>query len=388
VTPSPPADDAQWAVPLADIQLEPGLAALIQEVVESGWWSMGPRVLEFEAVFAEFCDVAHVFAVASGTAALQLAIAAIDCSAGDEVILPSLNFVAAANAVRLAGATPIFCDITSEYDLNMDPKSVEAKLTPRTKAIIALHYGGLPCDLSALQGLAAGRGIRLIEDAAHAPGAMYHGRNAGSIGDVGCFSLFSNKNLPVGEGGVVVTNDPDLAERIRLLRSHGMTTLTWDRHRGHAQSYDVMVPGFNFRLDEIRAAMASVQVPTLRQRNQERAAHVARYREAFERSDRLIMPMAGAPSLTSAHHLAVLVLPSGDLRERVRAELAGRRIQTSVHYPPIHQFTAYAGADSDHLVRTNDLAPRIVTLPLFPHMSASQADAVVDGVFAALDSVA
>jgi dTDP-4-amino-4,6-dideoxygalactose transaminase len=177
-----------------------------------------------------------------------------------------------------------------------------------------------------------------------------------------------------------------LADRIRLLRSHGMTTLTWDRHRGHAESYDVLVPGFNFRLDEIRAAMATAQVPTLRERNQQRAALVARYREAFQASDRLIMPMADAPSLTSAHHLAVLVLPSGDLREGVRRELAARRIQTSVHYPPIHQFTAYAGRDSDHLVRTNDVAPRIVTLPLFPHMSASQADAVVDGVFAALDS--
>jgi dTDP-4-amino-4,6-dideoxygalactose transaminase len=379
------AEDSAWSIPLADIRLEPGLVALVQEVVESGWWSMGPRVLEFESAFAEFCDVQHAFAVANGTAALQLAIAAIGCSDGDEVILPSLNFVAAANAVSLAGAVPVFCDIGGENDLNMNPASVEAKITSRTKAIIALHYGGLPCDMAALETLSAEHGIRLIEDAAHAPGALYRGRHAGTIADIGCFSLFSNKNLPVGEGGVVVTRDSDLAERIRLLRSHGMTTLTWDRHRGHAQTYDVLTPGFNFRLDEIRAAIASAQLPTLRQRNHERGALVARYREAFEGSDRVIMPMVESASVTSSHHLAVVVLRSPEARAEVRRELTERRIQTSVHYPPIHQFTAYAGAAAD-LPQTNDVAPRLVTLPLYPHMSPAQVDSVVAGVTAAVRS--
>jgi dTDP-4-amino-4,6-dideoxygalactose transaminase len=239
--------------------------------------------------------------------------------------------------------------------------------------------------MAALETLSAEHGIRLIEDAAHAPGALYRGRHAGTIADIGCFSLFSNKNLPVGEGGVVVTRDSDLAERIRLLRSHGMTTLTWDRHRGHAQTYDVLMPGFNFRLDEIRAAIASAQLPTLRQRNHERGALVARYREAFEGSDRVIMPMVESSSVTSSHHLAVVVLRSPEARAEVRRELTERRIQTSVHYPPIHQFTAYAGAAAD-LQQTNDVAPRLVTLPLYPHMSPAQVDSVVAGVTAAVRS--
>jgi len=244
---------------------------------------MGPQVAEFEREFASFCGATHAFSVANGTAALHLALLALGCGPGDEVLVPSLNFVAAANTIGHVGATPVFCDITSTEDLTVSPEDLEAAIGSATRAIVVMHYGGHPCQMDEILEIAARRGLSVIEDAAHAPGATYRGRMCGTIGDVGCFSFFSNKNLPVGEGGMVVTNDDALAEKIRLLRSHGMTTLTWDRHRGHAHSYDVVAQGFNYRLDEIRAAIGLVQLRRLERQNADRARVVAFYRDALDK---------------------------------------------------------------------------------------------------------
>ena len=217
------------------------------DAVRSGWWSMGPRVGELERAFAQHCGARHALAVTNGTAALHLALLAAGCAAGDEVLLTSLNFVAAANTIRHTGPIPVFCDITGVDDLNVSPDDIEAAIGPRTRALVVMHYGGHPCRMDAILELATRHGLALVEDAAHAPGAEWRGQRCGTFGDVGCFSFFSNKNLPVGEGGMIVTDDDALAERIGLLRSHGMTTLTWDRHRGHASSYDVVSEGFNYR---------------------------------------------------------------------------------------------------------------------------------------------
>src|SRR5256886_7432942 len=230
------------------------------ETVRSGWWSMGPRVEEFEREFAAFCGAPHAIAVANGTASLHLALLALGCRAGDEVIVPSLNFVAAANAIVHTGAEPVFCDVIGPNELNLDPHDVAAAVTPRTKALLALHYAGFPCAMDQIAGIADRHAPAVLEDAAHAPGASFQGRMCGTLGQAGCFSFFSNKNLPVGEGGMIVTGDEELAKQLRLLRSHGMTTLTWDRHRGHASSYDVVLAGFNYRLDEVRAAGGIVQL--------------------------------------------------------------------------------------------------------------------------------
>ena len=246
--------DRQWRVPLSDIAVDDELVAAAGRALASGWWSTGPRVAEFEAAFARSVGVEHAVAVSSGTAALHLAAAACGCGPGDEVVMPSLNFVAAANVIGHLGATPVLCDV-GELDPSLDPDDLDAVAGPRTRAIVALHYGGVPCDMAAVRGIAARRGLVVIEDAAHAPGAEYRGRACGTLGDVGCFSFFSNKNLPIGEGGMVVTADGALAERVRRLRSHGMTALSWDHERGHAAGYDVAVTGFNYRLDEPRAAI-------------------------------------------------------------------------------------------------------------------------------------
>lgn len=384
-----------WRVPLSDVLVDDELLEVARETLASGWWSMGPRVAELEEDFSRHTGSPHVLAVSSGTAALHLALLALGCGPGDEVVLPSLNFVAAANAVTRVGSTPVFCDIVGPDDLNLDPTDLAAAVGPRTKAVIVLHYAGFACDLDAVLEVAAERGIAVIEDAAHAPGATWRGRALGTIGAIGCFSFFSNKNLPVGEGGAVVTSDDELADRLRLLRSHGMTTLTWQRHQGHASAYDVVTAGFNYRIDELRAALATVQLGRLHQTNEARRQHVLRYRELLDGVDGLSFPFRGEGALRdSSHHLAVVLLPRGAARDDLRHAMHEERIQTSVHYPPIHRFTAYVEAGGRRpLPQTDELADRIVTLPLYPHMAAADvelvatvlADAVGTGVRAVSD---
>jgi dTDP-4-amino-4,6-dideoxygalactose transaminase len=372
----------RWRVPLADVVVDDELVDAARTTLRSGWWSMGPRVEEFEQEFASFCGASHAIAVANGSAALHLALLGIGCGDGAEVITPSLNFVAAANSIAHTGAQPVFCDIVGADDLNLDPQDLEAAVGERTKAAVALHYGGFPCDMGAVGEIAERHGLTVVEDAAHAPGAMWRGRACGTIGRVGCFSFFSNKNLPIGEGGMVVTDDGELAERIRLLRSHGLTTLTWDRHRGHASSYDVVTHGFNYRLDEVRAAVGLVQLRGLPEENASRARIASRYREAFDGTDGLTMPFGRlGDEQTSSHHLAVVLLPEGSDRDGTRAALADRGVQTSVHYPPIHTFSAYSGAGRG-LPRTEAVAERLLTLPLYGRLTDEQIEAVIEGLLA------
>ncbi len=377
-----PADQAAatWRVPLADVLVDDEILGAVHEVAASGWWSSGPRVEEFEGAFASYVGSRHAIAVSNGTAAIHLALLAVGCGPGDNVVLPSLNFVAAANAVSHTGARPVFCDVVGASDLNLDPHDVESSFTDRTKAVLVLHYGGYCCDIDAILDAASRRGLVVVEDAAHAPGASWRGRMCGTFGSLGCFSFFSNKNLPVGEGGMVVTDDDDLAGRIRLLRSHGMTTLTWARHQGHADSYDVVARGHNYRFDEMRAAVGLVQLGRLDDSNKARGDIVARYRSALHDVGGMKMPFDRHDVATSAHHLAVVVLPRPDLRALMREHLRGRGIQTSLHYPPIHRFSEYSDEARRRLVATDDVADRLLTLPLFPHMTEDQLELVVEAV--------
>jgi dTDP-4-amino-4,6-dideoxygalactose transaminase len=378
-----------WRVPLSDIRVDDELADSVLETVRSGWWSMGPRVEELEREFAAFCGAPHAIAVANGTASLHLALLAVGCGAGDEVIVPSLNFVAAANAIVHTGAEPIFCDVIGPDELNLDPDDVAAAVTPQTKAVLALHYAGYPCAMDAVTEIADRHSLVVVEDAAHAPGASFHGRMCGTLGHAGCFSFFSNKNLPVGEGGMIVTSDEELAQRLRLLRSHGMTTLTWDRHRGHASGYDVVLAGFNYRLDEVRAAVGLVQLSRLVEENEARARIAGRYREALDGVEGLTMPFRDHhQDRVSSHHLAVVLLPDGLDRDQVRAALNERRIQTSVHYPPIHSFTRYrAFGQRRPLPQTDALATRILTLPLYGGLSDEQVEVVIEALLEAVQTL-
>lgn len=270
--------------------------------------------------------------------------------------------------------------------MNLDPADVEAAIGPATTAILALHYGGFPCDIRTILDIASRNGLVVIEDAAHAPGASWRGGMCGMFGRAGCFSFFSNKNLAVGEGGMIVTDDDEVAARVRLLRSHGMTTLTWARHQGHAHSYEVVARGFNYRLDEIRAAIGLVQLRRLPEANRARARIAARYRRQLDGVNGLTVPFAHDDRDTSsAHHLAVVILPEDGLQAPMRAFLAERGVQTSIHYPPIHRFSEYAPQVDRSLPATDQVSGRLLTLPLYAHMRDEQVALVIDGLLAALE---
>ena len=301
----------RWRVPLSDVRLPREAVDAASEVLRSGWLSSGPRVERFEADLARYVGTPHAVACSSGTAALQLAVTALGIGAGDEVVMPSLTFVAAANAVRLVGARPVFADVKGEDDLTLDPDAAKAAIGPRTRAILPVHYGGWPCD-PALRELADSHRLALVEDAAHALGAEAWPGRCGSWGDAGCFSFFANKNLPLGEGGMLATNDPAVAETARRLRSHGMTSGTWERQAAAPMAYDVTMPGFNARLDEVRAAMGSALLPLLDEMNAARARAAERYRARLAGIPDLGVPFSGrGPQETSAHHLFVVLLSPG-----------------------------------------------------------------------------
>jgi dTDP-4-amino-4,6-dideoxygalactose transaminase len=377
----------RWIVPLSDVVGDDELVAAATDAIRSGWWSAGPRVAELEERFAGSTGSRHAVAVSNGTAALHLALLAAGVGPGDEVVVPSLTFVAVANAVRHTGATPVFCDLLGPHDLNLDPADLEAAVTDRTSAVVVLHYGGFACDMAAVGALAERHGLHVIEDAAHAIGATVLGRPCGSLGLSGCFSFFSNKNLPIGEGGMIVTDDDEQAARLRLLRSHGMTTLTWDRHRGHASTYDVLLPGFNYRLDDIRAAMALVQLERLPDATTRRGRLADQYVRLLHGTEGVGLAFAGrADRAAAAHHLAVAVLPEGTDRDAVRAALQADGIQTSVHYPPIHTFTAFRDGAQRPLPRTDELASRLLTLPLYPALTDENVELVSERLLEALQA--
>jgi len=265
----------------------------------------------------------------------------------------------------------------------IDPGDLEKRITSRTKAVVVMHYGGYLCRMAEICAICRRHGLALIEDACHAVGARYmdpehrppHGKMAGTLGDVACFSFFSNKNMATGEGGMVVTDRDDLAERLRLLRSHGMTTLTWDRHKGHASSYNVVSHGFNYRLDEIRAALGRAQLRKLRENNRLRGEMVASYRRQLGGLRAWVVPFAEYFG-DSAYHLMIAVAPDESVRGKVVKALHEAGVQTSLHYPSIADFKAFRSFTADGLEHSRSFAGRTITLPLFPKMTEKQVEEI------------
>jgi dTDP-4-amino-4,6-dideoxygalactose transaminase len=362
-----------WRITLADVSIGDREREAVDAVLRSGWLSMGPMTERFERDFADYLGSPHALAVTNGTAALHLAAAALGLGPGDEVICPALTFVASAAAMRQTGATVALADSLSLDDFSLDPDEIDRLAGPRTKAVVLVHYGGYPADVDAVLTRAHERGLFVIEDAAHALGAEVDGRHCGTFGDAGCFSFFPNKNMTTGEGGMVVFRDEEAAERARLLRSHAMTTMTWDRHRGHASSYDVLGVGFNYRIDELRAALGVVQLSRLDEFNAARAEFALQYRDRLAKTPTLAVPTFGGRG-TSAYHLAPIVCRSGDTRDQLRELLQTRRIQTSIHYPSISTFREYR----DSVPRAEEIATRTLTAPLHPNLTAAGVDEVCD----------
>lgn len=357
-----------WTVPLTDIVITEGDRRAVAECLEGGWLTMGPRTQRFEAALAEWTGAAHAVAVSSATAALHLACRALDLGPGDEVIVPALTFIATANAPRYTGARPVLCDVESPERPNLSAAAVERCLTAHTRAVIAVHFCGYPADLGPLRELCDMREIALLEDAAQAIGAEVEpGRQAGTVGALGCLSFFSRTQLCMGEGGAVLTADAELAARVRSLRSHAMTSGTWDRHTGHEVSYDVVDVGYNFRLDEPRAALGLARLPRLRGDIERRRAAVLRYREVLVSTPGLTLMWTDADVARSSHFAFAVLFESGEERRRVQEALVERGIQTT-RYPVLHTFTELAPlAASGSLPAAEAAADRHLVLPLSSH---------------------
>jgi dTDP-4-amino-4,6-dideoxygalactose transaminase len=365
-----------WRVPLTDIEISEQDIAAVLDCLEGGWLTMGPRTEQFEQAFAELIGVPHGVAVSSGTAALHLALLAAGVGDGDEVIVPALTYIAGAAAVRYCGATPVLVESCGPADLNIDPDDVARHIGPRTRAVLATHWMGYACDLPALERLCTEHGLHLIEDCAQSVTARCaDGRLTGTVGNAGCFSFFSKEQLCVGEGGMIVTSDADLAARARSLRSHAMTTVTWERHQGHAHNYDVVDIGFNFRIDEPRATLGLSRLPRLLDDVAIRRSLVRRYRERLSDLPGVTLPWTDEEVERASHFGFAVLVESEAERERVCGELTARGIQTT-SYPAINTLTAYR--DYPRRPRAEDLAARHFLLPLAATFGPTEVDLVVD----------
>lgn len=389
-------EDKKYLVSDCDLGEDEALA--VAEVVRGKWLSVGPRTAEFEAAFAVAMDVPHAVSVSNCTAGLHLALLAVGVGPGDEVLVPSFTFVASVNAVLYCQATPVYVDIAGPDDLNLAVDELEKKITPRTKAMVVVHMAGFPADMDRIMAVARRHHVKVVEDACHAIGATYEGAadspyrgmKAGTIGDVGCFSFFANKNLVTGEGGMIVSRDESVAQYVRLGRSHGMTKTSWDKASGRASGYDVVQLGYNYRGTELTAALGLIQLRKLDANNAARRAAVAVYREALTAA-RLPLRVPFADRLQdSAHHIFPVVLDDASGVTPLREALTAAGVQTTHHYQPVHRFTHVAGylPAAGQLVQTDDVAAREVTLPLHPLLTADDVVDIVGRLSRAFEQVA
>ena len=338
--------------------------AAVMAVLESGMLAQGKRVAEFEARFAELCQVKHAVAVASGTAALWLIMLAYEIGPGDEVITTPFSFIASSNCILYVGAKPVFVDVEPDTCL-LDATAIEAQLTERTRAILPVHLYGQPCDMAPLMELAERHNLILIEDACQAHGATYHGRPAGSF-STSAFSFYPTKNMTTGEGGIVTTNDDALAEKMRVLRNHGQT----ERYR-----HDVL--GYHFRSTDLQAAIGLAQLDRLVEWNAQRVANAAYLSERL----RGVQTPVVRDGRTHVFHQYTIRVPA-HLRDALQAHLRELGIGTAIHYPlPIHQQPLYRSLGyMDDLPHAQTAAQTVLSLPIHPALSRSDLDRMVEGV--------
>ena len=354
-----------FTIPLFNLNFDEAEEKAVVEVLKSRWISTGPKCEELESMFVNMFCANHAVAVSNCTDALHLACRVLDIGDGDEVICPSLTFAASVNCIRYVGAIPVFCDVCGTTDMNIDPEKIEKAVTPKTKAIIVVHFAGFPCDMDAIMQIARKHNLKVIEDACHGPLSEYKGKKLGTIGDIGCFSFFSNKNISTGEGGMVVTNDTALHQKVRLLRSHGMTTMSYQRAQGHATSYDIAELGYNYRLDDIRAAIGIVQLKKLLPDLQKRVEIRQWYLDRLANIPDIVVPFAGNQEFVSNYIMPVILENStAEKRESIRNQLHEKGIQTSVHYPAVHHFSIYKDF-TKHLPITDYISDNEITLPMY-----------------------
>ena len=345
----------------------------VAEALRSGWLTTGPRAALLEERMADYLDAKHVLAVASGTAAMHLALLALGIGEGDEVITTPITWPATANVIVHTGATPVFVDVR-DGDLNIDPELIGAAVTERTKAVMPVHLAGQPCDMDPIWGL----GIPVIEDAAHAAESAYRGRKLGGLSDATCFSLYATKNIAAGEGGLISTNDPEVAEAIENLRL---------MRRGDGSLYDIVVPGYKANLSDVLAAIALCQLDKVEAHGEIRRRQFAAYDDAVAELDG-ITQLERDPRDTHAYHLYIVRIDSeraGGTRDEYQRLLADENIATSIHFLPVHRLTAYRERypDQPPLSVAERAGDEVLSLPLSP----AHSDADIADVIAALERV-
>ncbi len=372
-----------YALPCLDEQEEQAVI----EVLRSGWLTTGAKTRQFEQEFCDYTEAKYAVAVNSCTAAMHLVLASWGIGQGDEVITTPLTFCATIEAIEYVGAVPVLADIDPATG-NMDPAQVERAISPRTKAIMPVHYGGLPCDMDALMYLAQHYGLRILEDAAHAAGAEYKGRKIGTIGHATAFSFYANKNMTTGEGGMITTNDPDLADQCRILSLHGISRDAWKRYTEVGTwYYEVQTLGFKYNITDIQSAIGICQLRKLDGMNARRQQIAQQYHQAFREMDFVqTFPDPLPTNRTHVWHLYTILLNLSALRiDRAQfiEELRARNVGTSVHYIPIHYHPHYQryGWKRGQFPHTESYYDRTLSLPLYPTMSDADVADVIEAVY-------
>lgn len=372
-----------YKIPLFDLNFSDEEGQAVLDTIKANWISSGPMCEQFERKFAEMLGAKYAITIANCTAALHLALDVLNIKDGDEVICPSLTFVASVNSIRYVNAIPIFCDVVSEEDLSIDPKKILELITEKTKAILVVHFAGFSCNMKEIMSIAKKYNLKVIEDACHGPLSEYHGKKLGVIGDIGCFSFFSNKNISTGEGGMIVTNNEMLYTSIKLKRSHGMTTMSYQRASGHSTAYDVVELGYNYRMDDMRAAIGLVQLNKIEKDLAQRAVVRQWYLEDLaDAKDFFWIPYALNTEFSSNYIFPIVLKPYDRIsRDVVRDKLHENGIQTSIHYPAVHRFTIYKSyAPRKNMAITEFVTDNEITLPMYAKLARQDVRYITDTV--------
>lgn len=363
-----------YKIPLFNLNFDEREALAAYDTIKSGWISTGPKNAELEQMFIDMWKVRYAVSMSNCTDALHVCCMVCGFGPGDEVICPSLTFAASCNCIRYVGATPVFADIVGPDHINIDPKDIERKITPKTKGIIVVHMAGFPCQMDEIMAIAKKHNLKVIEDACHGPLSEYKGVKLGTLGDCAAYSFFSNKNISTGEGGMFITNNEEMAAKARLIRSHGMSTMSYQRASGHATEYDITCLGYNYRMDDIRAAIAIEQLKKLPADLERRIMVRERYVEQLIGIEDLVIPFADNSEFVSNYIFPTILLNSNrDRRNEIREYMHEFGVQTSIHYPAVHKFTTYKEQVA-FLPQTEYVTDNEITLPMYASLSNDQID--------------
>jgi len=375
-------NDVKIKVPFVVPEITSEDKKVILSTLNQNLLTNGPKLREFEKKIAKFCGSRYAIGVSNATAALHLSLTALQIKTGDEVIIPDLTFAATANSVLFTGATPVIVDINKE-DFNISIESIEKSITKKTKAIIPVHFAGNPCNMNMIKSIAKKHNLKIIEDCAHAIGGKVGKKHVGTFGDAGCFSFYPTKNLTTFEGGMVITNSKKISDSIKSLRNHGITKSLQDRFtKGKPWEYDIIVPGYNYRLDEIRAALGISQLERINKNNFKRKQAFLYYNSKLKNKDSIITPKISKNTTHSCHLYVLRIQKNKKLsRNNMFQKLLKNGVRSSVHYKPLHQFTAYKKNAKVLVKLTNSkkIFEEIISLPLYPQITKKQQNLVIDG---------